>query len=78
MEVDCLEDSDVYVDLGEDPDEDLSTALDALVRDGRNNGLNDDGFTRLTVILKQHKSVFGPGWEIPPADVPPMRVRIEQ
>lgn len=70
MEVDFLEDGDVYVYLREESDEDLSTALDALVRDGRNNGLSDDGCTRLAAILKQYKSVFGSGWELPPQPTP--------
>ena len=65
VDLDCLEDSDVYVDLGDDPDEELSTALDALVRDGRQHGLNEDGCARLTAILKKRKSVFGSGWENP-------------
>lgn len=62
-EVDCLEESDVYVDLGDDPEEDLTAALDCLVQDGKKFGLSDEGCTRLTALLKQHRSVFDCGWE---------------
>ena len=70
MDLDCLEDSEVYVDIGDDPDEELSNALDAMVRDGRQHGLSEDRCTPLTEFLKKHKSVFISGWENPPSRRP--------
>lgn len=38
-EMDALEDSDVYLDLGDDPPEDLDFALKGSVKQAKENGL---------------------------------------
>lgn len=64
-DADMLEDSDVYVDLGDDPKEDLDQALKKKVDEAISNGLSSDGGARLTALLSRYKSVFGFGWESP-------------
>lgn len=63
--MDCLEDRDVYVELGDDPGEDLSAALDALVQDSKTCGFSEAGCKRLSVTLELHRSVFDFGLENP-------------
>ncbi|PXF44743.1 hypothetical protein BWQ96_05502 [Gracilariopsis chorda] len=62
-EEDMLEESDVYVGLGEDPKEDLEAALDGKVEKARANGLSTSGASRLTRLFKKYKQVFDFGWE---------------
>ena len=62
---DMLEESDVYVDLGDDPNQNLDHALTAKVGEAVSNGLSPSGRVRLTELLSRYKSVFGFGWESP-------------
>ena len=77
MEQDMLEDSDVYIDLGEDSPKDLDSALEARVQDAQNCGLSKKGAERLRELLGKHKNIFrirlGAS---PPAKVPPMKIRL--
>jgi len=59
--VDGLEDSNVYVDMGEDDPGELKAALAGLVKDAKQNGLSPSGVNRLTRILPTYP-VFGFGW----------------
>ena len=63
-EDDHLEDSNFYVDLGEDSPDELKKAVANLVEDARNNGLSDAGSERLTRMLRKYP-IFGFGWEKP-------------
>lgn len=77
-EDDKLEDSGVYVDLGEDPPGIVDAALSNLVEQARASGVSDDGATRLESLLTRYKAVFRVRLgKAPPADVPPMRVRLQ-
>lgn len=64
-ESDRLEDSDVYVDLGEDCPEKLTAAITEMVTQAKGNGLSATGTTRLEGLLSTYKSIFGCGWENP-------------
>ena len=57
-EEDMLEDSDVYVDLGEDSPEELDMALSERLSEARKSGLSDIGAQKLKNIIDKHKQVF--------------------
>ena len=57
-EEDKLEDSDIYVDLGEDTPEELKAAFAARVDQVRENGLSEAGTVKLAALLQKHKKVF--------------------
>lgn len=57
-EEDKLEDSDIYVDLGEDTPEELKAAFAARVDQARENGLSEAGTVKLAALLQKHKKVF--------------------
>ena len=54
-EEDALEDSDVYVDLGDDPIEDLEAMLEQRVEEARAAGISEKGSKRLTTLLKKYQ-----------------------
>lgn len=62
---DFLQDSDVYVDLGEDTPEKLDETLASQVEKARSNGLTDINCARLKDLLGRYRSIFGCGWENP-------------
>ena len=57
-EEDMLEDSDVYVDVGEDSPEELGMALSERLSEARKSGLSDLGSQKLKSIIDKHKQVF--------------------
>ena len=57
-EEDKLEDSDIYIDLGEDVPEDLDVALAARVEQACANGMSIEGAKKLADINQQHKQIF--------------------
>lgn len=57
-EQDNLDDSNVYVDIGDDPEEDLDAALAERVGQASRNGMSDKGTKKLAVLLHKHKQVF--------------------
>lgn len=76
-EEDSMDDSDVYVDLGEDPVEDLEAALASRVEDARRAGMTEGGLATLAALLKKHQHIFRIRLgKSSPADVKPMRVRL--
>ena len=57
-EDDALEDSDVYVDLGEDPVKELECMLSNKVDEARKTGISGEGSRRLAGLLKRYQTVF--------------------
>ena len=57
-EEDHLEESDVYVDLGDDPVEELRSELAKRVEEARQNGISERGAARLSDLLNKYESVF--------------------
>ena len=55
---DKLEDSNIYIDLGEDVPEDLDVALAARVEQACANGMSIEGSKKLADIIQQHKQIF--------------------
>lgn len=53
--MDGLENDDVYIDMGEGPDEDLVKELWTRVKEARANGISEDGAKELRRILFKHK-----------------------
>ena len=62
---DDLQDSDVYVDLGEDSVEDLRSTLRDRVDEARRNGMTEEGSRKLEGLLQKYEQVFGSGWGNP-------------
>lgn len=58
IENDGLEEDDVYVDIGEDSEEDLIAELEKRIEDARKKGISEKGAARLRDILFKHKSTF--------------------
>ena len=72
-----LEESDVYIDLGEDTPKELATALEARIQDAADNGMSPQGITKLTALLHAHKDIFKVRLGAsPPAKVKPMKIRL--
>lgn len=57
-EEDDLDESGVYIDIGEDPQEDLDAALEQAVATAKQQGLSDDGAKELDRIIQKHKQIF--------------------
>ena len=57
-EEDMLEDSDVYVDLGEDSPEERDMALPETLSGARKSGLSDIVAQKLKKFIDKHKQVF--------------------
>lgn len=57
-EEDKLEDSDIYIDLGEDTPDKLDTALHERVQQARANGMSEAGCDRLSNLFEKYHSVF--------------------
>ena len=55
---DNLEDENVYIDLGDDPDSDLHETLNNLVMEAQGNGLNEAGVERLRELLQKYGKIF--------------------
>ena len=70
-------DEDIYIDLGEDSDDDLRAALRCRLDEAKANGLSTQGCGKLAILMNQYKRVFrirlGAS---PPASVPPMKIRL--
>ena len=64
-EEDGLEDADVYIDLGDDSDQDLELALAGMIEKARDSGLTETGARRLRSLLSRYKAVFESGWGSP-------------
>ena len=57
-EDDALEDSDVYVDLGEDPVKELECMLSKKVDEARKAGISGEGLRWLAGLLEKYQPVF--------------------
>lgn len=68
-DVDCLEDSNVYVDLGEEAPDELEKAITEMIDDAKYDGLSDAGVERLRSMIGKYP-VFGFG-KTPPVDYHP-------
>lgn len=55
---DGLEEEDVYIDIGDDIEDDLVKELEARVHEARDKGLSERGANRLREILFKHKPIF--------------------
>ena len=53
-----LENTDVYVDLGEDIPEELDACLKRQVISSRTSGLSENGCAKLTELLQDYRSIF--------------------
>lgn len=62
---DNLDESEVYIDLGEDSEEERDKALQALVQNAKQQGLSARSVERLTTLVQKYKSVFDFGWVKP-------------
>ena len=58
MESDNLDDAQVYIDLGEDPVEELRQELWTRVEEAKEGGLSPTGANRLEDLLEEHLSIF--------------------
>lgn len=58
IEEDGLGDDDIYIDMGDDPEEHIVAELEKRVDDARKKGLSKEGAQRLRDILFKRKSVF--------------------
>ena len=58
FEDDYLEDSNVYIDLGDDPLDDLRAALALRVVEARAEGMSAEGCNELSELLKEYEQVF--------------------
>ena len=56
--MDGLDDEDIYIDIGEDPDSDIILELEKRVEKARAAGLSKNGADRLSRILKENLPVF--------------------
>ena len=56
---DMLDDSDIYIDLGEDDPNELSAALAEAIRKAKTNGLSTAGAERLESLFEKYRSIFG-------------------
>eukprot|EP00171_Calliarthron_tuberculosum_P004706 IDg4706t1 len=74
-----LEDNDeMFVDIGEDTPDEISDALNTLVKTARPNGLSSSGEKMLNGILENYQNVFRIRLgKDPPAKVQPMRVELK-
>lgn len=79
IEEDCLAESDVYIDLGEDTADELEEALDASIQWAKEGGMSDQGLQRLTAMIKvELRSIFKVRLgKSEPAKVTPMHIRIK-
>ena len=62
---DFLEETDVYVDLGEDTPEELDAAIEKQVAGARAEGMSEEGCARLSKLLQVYRSIFECGWAKP-------------
>lgn len=53
-----LDDSSVYIDIGEDTAEALDSALAARLEQALQNGMSCDGVKKLGTLLQKYKQVF--------------------
>lgn len=57
-EVDALDDSSVYIDIGDDPPEERDAALEVSVQEAQQNGLSEKGADELRSIIDKHRQIF--------------------
>lgn len=77
-ENDGLEEDDVYIDLGEDPDEDIVAEIQKRVDEAKSNGLSPDGVKKLRTLLFDNKAVFRIRLgKSEPALVSPMKIDLD-
>lgn len=75
---DGIDESDVYIDLGEDTEEELQAALNSLVQQAQENGLSSQGLSTLRQILLKHRKVFRVRLgRSDPARVTPIEVNVD-
>ena len=55
---DCLDERNMYIDLGDDPEEEPSNFLDEAVQHAINAGLSFEGARDLREIINRNRSVF--------------------
>ena len=72
-----LEETDIYIDLADDPEEDLDEYLINMVQDARGNGLSGKGCQKLERFLVSFRNIFKIRLGISyPADVAPMKLEL--
>lgn len=57
-ENDGLQEDDVYIDLGEDEESELTKALGERLQEASENGISPNGLTKLRNIVFKHKQIF--------------------
>lgn len=57
-EVDALDESGVYVDIGEDSEKDRDAELESAVQRAQQQGLSDSGANTLRQIIDKHRAIF--------------------
>lgn len=57
-ENDGLSDEDVYIDLGDDSEQELDDALNLRINEAKDNGMSPAGVARLRKIISANKSIF--------------------
>ena len=62
-EEDHLEETDIYIDLGDDPQEGLDEALMNMAPEAKGNGLSEKGCQKLERFLVSCRKVLRYGWE---------------
>jgi len=72
------EDSDIYIDIGEDSEEDLRCAVEKMIEDAVENGLSPEGTNRLREMIKKYPVFRIRLGKSPPADVEPMKIRLRE
>eukprot|EP00171_Calliarthron_tuberculosum_P022868 IDg22868t1 len=78
-ESDFLEESNVYINIGEDSAEDLEIGLNKCIDVAKHNDLSANGVEKLTKMVKEDfRNVFRLRLGMSsPAKVPPMRIRVQ-
>lgn len=68
----------IYLELGEDTEEQVQDACKELLQKARNNGMTSKGLDHLTVLLKEYRDIFRIRLgNDPPAKVEPMQVKLD-
>ena len=76
---DHLEDENVYIDIGDDPDSDLDETLNNLVMEAQGNGLSEAGLERLRELLQKYRKIFRLRLGASePAQVAPMKIQLKE
>lgn len=69
--MDGLRDAHVYIDLGDDSDEDQYAALARMMEKSRESVMTVEGARRLFALFEGHKTIFEFGWASLDQPTPP-------